>query len=456
MWCNCGVLIDRKLYIYIYLVCFFCVFGWFRIWELSRCRSPTKKLDCLVNLKDVIIQCIDEHRDLFDIIESDVPSEIEETDSENDKQNDDNNNNNNNNNGKNENVNPKIVSEMNSKLFNNDKSNNNNDDMDIVSVLSSKLSNAQFSSINSINGKRDLSKIDEKSQNNTVHGSNPVLSTLALGFHSDSKNKNKNSKNTNNKGKIVKSKGKCKGKEKRKSSSDILNNLNSSMPIRTHGIVDINDDTNMSLISVASEVSEYWTQTINDRTSITSMMTTLTPRTQNKVKLAKKSGNKRNKNDNKENSNKNIISPTIGDTRNITNASNTTNTRTAQSSNIDNRFAPLTKQNVLKQNERNEFSSLSLSEKKRKKNKSKYSKYNIGKQNTKKRKKEVLIGSDDMLPLFCYAFVQSQLPCLHAEIAFMSDFMSEEDKQMKPGFCLATLQAAVAALIAGKLPVFTN
>lgn len=59
----------------VYLVCI----RFATICKRSRCPSPTKKLDCLVKLKDVLIQCIDEHRDSFNIIESNS-TEIEESD----------------------------------------------------------------------------------------------------------------------------------------------------------------------------------------------------------------------------------------------------------------------------------------------------------------------------------------------------------------------------------------
>jgi len=57
-----------------------------------------------------------------------------------------------------------------------------------------------------------------------------------------------------------------------------------------------------------------------------------------------------------------------------------------------------------------------------------------------------------MLPLFAYCLVQSKLPCVHAELAFMNHFVSNEDKQMKRGFYLTTLEAAAAALLENKLP----
>lgn len=67
--------------------------------------------------------------------------------------------------------------------------------------------------------------------------------------------------------------------------------------------------------------------------------------------------------------------------------------------------------------------------------------------------KQLLVGADDILPLFCYILVQSQIGCVSAEMAFMGDFMSDEEKQKKAGFYLTTLQAAASALIAEKLPV---
>lgn len=73
--------------------------------------------------------------------------------------------------------------------------------------------------------------------------------------------------------------------------------------------------------------------------------------------------------------------------------------------------------------------------------------------NVKSRKgKEVLIGTDDMIPLFSYILVQSKLKSVHAETAFMDDFTNEEDKQMRIGFYLTTLKAACSALIQKHLP----
>merc|ERR1712228_375776 len=69
------------------------------------------------------------------------------------------------------------------------------------------------------------------------------------------------------------------------------------------------------------------------------------------------------------------------------------------------------------------------------------------------RNKQVLISSDDMIPLFCFILVQSKIQSICAEIAFMSDFMNEEEKQMKAGYYLTTLRAATSALRDNKLPI---
>jgi len=73
---------------------------------------------------------------------------------------------------------------------------------------------------------------------------------------------------------------------------------------------------------------------------------------------------------------------------------------------------------------------------------------------TKPKCKQLLIASDDILPFFCYLLVQSQVECVNAEMAFMNDFMSDDEKQKKAGFYLTTLQAATSALRANKLPDF--
>merc|ERR1719486_1473536 len=45
--------------------------------------------------------------------------------------------------------------------------------------------------------------------------------------------------------------------------------------------------------------------------------------------------------------------------------------------------------------------------------------------------KQLLIASDDILPFFCYILVQSQMESVNAEMAFMNDFMSDDEKQKK-------------------------
>eukprot|EP01083_Nonionella_stella_P175950 614323_1 len=70
-----------------------------------------------------------------------------------------------------------------------------------------------------------------------------------------------------------------------------------------------------------------------------------------------------------------------------------------------------------------------------------------------KKCKQLLIASDDMIPLFCFVLVQSQIKSVHAEIAFMNDFMSEDEGQMRAGFYLTTLQAATSSLLDRKIPI---
>lgn len=70
-----------------------------------------------------------------------------------------------------------------------------------------------------------------------------------------------------------------------------------------------------------------------------------------------------------------------------------------------------------------------------------------------KKSKQLLIASDDVLPLMSYFVVQSQIESVNAEMAFMNDFMSDDEKQKKAGFYLTTLQAATSALMGKKLPV---
>lgn len=54
-----------------------------------------------------------------------------------------------------------------------------------------------------------------------------------------------------------------------------------------------------------------------------------------------------------------------------------------------------------------------------------------------KKQRQIVLASEDMIPLFCYTIVQSRLPSLHAEIAFINDFMNEEDEQMELGYALS-------------------
>merc|ERR1712129_2727 len=71
----------------------------------------------------------------------------------------------------------------------------------------------------------------------------------------------------------------------------------------------------------------------------------------------------------------------------------------------------------------------------------------------KRQCKQLLVSGDDMIPLFCFILVQSKMQSVLAEIAFIDDFMSEEEKQMKAGYYLTTLKAATTALRERKLPI---
>ncbi|ETO19808.1 hypothetical protein RFI_17422, partial [Reticulomyxa filosa] len=89
--------------------------------------------------------------------------------------------------------------------------------------------------------------------------------------------------------------------------------------------------------------------------------------------------------------------------------------------------------------------------------------------------KQVLIGGDDMIPLFAYCLIKSQLSLVHSEIAFIDIFLDEEIELTEAGssfslFCFftmkkksktnelyisftGTLQVAVQALRKGTLPI---
>jgi len=52
-------------------------------------------------------------------------------------------------------------------------------------------------------------------------------------------------------------------------------------------------------------------------------------------------------------------------------------------------------------------------------------------------------GADDLLSIFAYILIKSGLSFVISESAFMNDFVSESSKLARPGFFLATLQAAI-------------
>jgi len=66
--------------------------------------------------------------------------------------------------------------------------------------------------------------------------------------------------------------------------------------------------------------------------------------------------------------------------------------------------------------------------------------------------KKVLIGADDIIPLFAYCLIKSQIPLIHTEIAFIDAFLDEENELTEAGSCFSTLRVAVEALQKGVLP----
>jgi hypothetical protein len=57
--------------------------------------------------------------------------------------------------------------------------------------------------------------------------------------------------------------------------------------------------------------------------------------------------------------------------------------------------------------------------------------------------KQILLGADDLLPIFCFCLVYSNLPCAFSELAYMNDFILEEDINGEMGYILATLHTSL-------------
>ena len=56
---------------------------------------------------------------------------------------------------------------------------------------------------------------------------------------------------------------------------------------------------------------------------------------------------------------------------------------------------------------------------------------------------QVLLGADDLLPIFSYCLVYAEVPCAYSELAFMNDFVLDEDLNGEIGYVLATLHTSL-------------
>jgi len=60
-----------------------------------------------------------------------------------------------------------------------------------------------------------------------------------------------------------------------------------------------------------------------------------------------------------------------------------------------------------------------------------------------KPKRSTVIGADDLLLLYTYIVIKSNVPHLCAEINFMDDFLPDHQRCLMKGYYLATMQAVV-------------
>jgi hypothetical protein len=52
------------------------------------------------------------------------------------------------------------------------------------------------------------------------------------------------------------------------------------------------------------------------------------------------------------------------------------------------------------------------------------------------------LGADDMLPLFIFVLINSNILNFFQVVGYMSDFLTESEKIGEPGYCLVTFEAA--------------
>lgn len=61
------------------------------------------------------------------------------------------------------------------------------------------------------------------------------------------------------------------------------------------------------------------------------------------------------------------------------------------------------------------------------------------------KREQVVVAADDLLPMLCYVALQCNIATLYAELKFIGDFCSVDEKLLsgQEGYCISMLEGAM-------------
>eukprot|EP01080_Neovahlkampfia_damariscottae_P004868 gene4868-8462_t len=63
------------------------------------------------------------------------------------------------------------------------------------------------------------------------------------------------------------------------------------------------------------------------------------------------------------------------------------------------------------------------------------------------KKEDLILGAEDMLPIFIYSLIQSKISSMYSILMFLIDFMDDDTIKGSEGYCMATLETAINEIL---------